>query len=85
MGGRKGHLAMLELDSFRRMTELHVREAVRDVRFLHNHHMYAVAQKKYTCVHLPPRCVCALLYHWCVAQVYLRQVWHGAALFASPP
>ena len=46
LGGRKGHLAICNWESARISRELHVRETVRDVTFLRDHTMFAVAQHK---------------------------------------
>lgn len=46
LGGRKGHLALMEWQSSKVLAEVQVRETVRDVCFLHQHAMFAVAQKK---------------------------------------
>ncbi|URE10091.1 U3 small nucleolar RNA-associated protein [Musa troglodytarum] len=47
VGGRKGHLAMMDMMSMDLIKEFQVRETVRDVVFLHNEQFFAVAQKKY--------------------------------------
>ncbi|CAL5021803.1 unnamed protein product [Urochloa decumbens] len=47
VGGRKGHLAMMDMLTMDLVKEFQVRETVRDVAFLHNERLYAVAQKKY--------------------------------------
>lgn len=47
IGGRKGHLAMMDMLHMDLIKEFQVRETVRDVAFLHNEQLYAVAQKKY--------------------------------------
>ena len=47
IGGARGHLAMIDAMTNALQTELHVRETVRDVAFLHDHTMFAVAQRKY--------------------------------------
>ena len=47
LGGRKGHLAVLDWQQKRLLTELHVGETVHDVRFLQNEGMFAVAQKRW--------------------------------------
>lgn len=47
LGGRKGHLALLEWAQQRLVAEFHVGETVRDVRFLQNEGMFAVAQKRW--------------------------------------
>jgi U3 small nucleolar RNA-associated protein 7 len=51
MGGQKGHLAMLDWASGKLKTELYVNESVRDITFLHNETLFAVAQKKYVFVY----------------------------------
>ena len=51
MGGQKGHLAMMDWASGKLKTELYVNETVRDVAFLHNETLFAVAQKKYVFVY----------------------------------
>ncbi|KAJ2724846.1 putative U3 small nucleolar RNA-associated protein 7 [Coemansia sp. Benny D115] len=45
MGGRRGHLATMDWRNGRLNCELHVRETVRDVSWLHNENLFAVAQK----------------------------------------
>ena len=47
LGGRKGHLAMLEWKRKNLLMEFQAKDKVRDVCFLQNHHMFAVAQSKY--------------------------------------
>lgn len=51
LGGRKGHLAMMDWKKSRLMMELQVRETTRDVKFLHNETFFAVAQKKYVFIY----------------------------------
>ncbi|CAB4269223.1 unnamed protein product [Prunus armeniaca] len=46
-GGRKGHLAILDMKNMSLVKEIQVRETVRDVVFLHNELFFAAAQKKY--------------------------------------
>ena len=46
LGGRKGHLALVDWEGCRITRELHVRETVRDVCFLRDHTMFAAAQHK---------------------------------------
>lgn len=46
LGGRKGHLALIEWQTSKILSEVQLGETVRDVCFLHSHAMYAVAQKK---------------------------------------
>jgi U3 small nucleolar RNA-associated protein 7 len=47
LGGRKGHLTLLDWHSFAPKCEFHVKETIRAVQVLHNETMFAVAQKKY--------------------------------------
>ncbi|XP_050386609.1 probable U3 small nucleolar RNA-associated protein 7 [Argentina anserina] len=47
VGGRKGHLAIVDMKQMSLIKEFQVRETVRDVVFLHNETMFAAAQKKY--------------------------------------
>jgi len=47
LGGRKGHVALMDWSRGRLECELHLKETVRDVCFLHTENMFAVAQKKY--------------------------------------
>ena len=51
LGGRKGHIALLDWQRLYTVCELQVRETIRDVTFLHNELMFAVAQKKYTYIY----------------------------------
>ncbi|KAG5513206.1 hypothetical protein PMAC_001576 [Pneumocystis sp. 'macacae'] len=47
LGGRKGHIASFDWKSGKLNTEFHLRESVRDVKWLHNEKFFVVAQKKY--------------------------------------
>ncbi|XP_072953935.1 probable U3 small nucleolar RNA-associated protein 7 [Typha angustifolia] len=47
VGGRKGHIAMIDMITMDLIKEFQVRETVRDVVFLQNEQLFAVAQKKY--------------------------------------
>ncbi|CAE6968254.1 utp7 [Symbiodinium sp. CCMP2592] len=47
VGGIKGHVAFMHLESMNIFTELHVKETIRAVQTLHNENMFAVAQRKY--------------------------------------
>ena len=51
LGGERGHIAMLDRIESHLQCELFVDEAVRDVHFLHNHTMFAVAQRRYTYIY----------------------------------
>ncbi|KAJ2875878.1 putative U3 small nucleolar RNA-associated protein 7 [Coemansia aciculifera] len=51
LGGRKGHLATMDWRSGRLGAEFHVRETIRDVCWLHNENLFAVAQKKYAYIY----------------------------------
>ncbi|KAJ2730863.1 putative U3 small nucleolar RNA-associated protein 7 [Coemansia sp. Cherry 401B] len=51
IGGRKGHLATMDWRNGRLGCELHVRETVRDVCWLHNQSLFAVAQKKHAYIY----------------------------------
>lgn len=47
MGGKKGHLALLDWRKNKLLTEVHVKETVRDVKILNNYQIFAAAQKKH--------------------------------------
>lgn len=51
LGGRKGHLALLDWQQARPLAEVQVKETVRDVSFLHNQLFFAAAQKKYVYIY----------------------------------
>ena len=51
LGGRKGHLAVIDAQTNALLSEVHVRETIRDVSFLHDFTMYAVAQRKYVYIY----------------------------------
>eukprot|EP00245_Coleochaete_scutata_P004173 TRINITY_DN16442_c0_g2_i1.p1 TRINITY_DN16442_c0_g2~~TRINITY_DN16442_c0_g2_i1.p1 ORF type:complete len:475 (-),score=98.97 TRINITY_DN16442_c0_g2_i1:103-1314(-) len=51
MAGRKGHLAITEWKRGHIVTEVQVRETIRDVKFLHNEVFFAAAQKKYAYIY----------------------------------
>jgi len=51
LGGRKGHLAVLEWQAMKSVTEVQVRETTRDVTFLHNETFFAAAQKRYVYIY----------------------------------
>lgn len=85
LGGRKGHIASFDWKNKKLHSEFHVRETVRDVKWLHNETMYAVAQKKYTYIydrtgmelhclrnHIEANALEYLPYHWLIASVVRR-------------
>jgi len=47
LGGRRGHVAMLDWKKKQLVCEFQAKDKVRDVCFLQNHSMFAVAQSKY--------------------------------------
>ena len=47
LGGERGHVAVVDWNGFAVKAELNVRETVRDVTFLHNNQLFAVAQRRY--------------------------------------
>ncbi|PWN48850.1 BING4CT-domain-containing protein [Violaceomyces palustris] len=51
IGGRKGHLAAFDWQSGKLSCEIHVRETVRDVCWLHDQSFFAAAQKKYAYIY----------------------------------
>ncbi|PVU85231.1 hypothetical protein BB560_007103 [Smittium megazygosporum] len=51
LGGRKGHIASIDWKSAKIVSEFHVRETVRDVQYLHNESLFAIAQKKYAYIY----------------------------------
>jgi U3 small nucleolar RNA-associated protein 7 len=51
IGGRKGHIAAFDWMNGKLQTEIQVLETTRDVKWLHNENMFAVAQKKYTYIY----------------------------------
>ena len=51
IGGRKGHLALMDFEDLSTVCEIQVRETVRDVHFLHNETMFAAAQRKYVYIY----------------------------------
>lgn len=51
LGGRKGHIAIMDWKGARLITELQVAETTRDVKFLHNELFFAAAQRKYAYIY----------------------------------
>ncbi|KAI9340597.1 WD40-repeat-containing domain protein [Obelidium mucronatum] len=51
IGGRKGHVATFDWKTKAIGCELHLKETVRDVTWLHDQTMFAVAQKQYTYIY----------------------------------
>lgn len=51
LGGKLGHIALCDWQAGKLSCEFHVKETVRDVTFLHNETLYAVAQKKYVYIY----------------------------------
>nr|ASF90179.1 hypothetical protein SPAR07250 [Bartheletia paradoxa] len=82
LAGRKGHVATLDWQTGAVKAELHLNETVRDIKFLHNQTMFAVAQKKYVFIyddqgielhklksHIEVNRMEFLPYHWLLATV----------------
>ncbi|ORX72633.1 BING4CT-domain-containing protein [Linderina pennispora] len=80
LGGRKGHLATMDWRNGNLTCEFHVRETIRDVAWLHNESLFAVAQKKYAYIydhtgaevhclqkHVEPTALGFLPYHFLLA------------------
>lgn len=51
LGGRNGHIAALDWREGRLHCEIQVKETIRDIRWLHNESLFAVAQKKYVYIY----------------------------------
>lgn len=51
IGGRKGHLAMIDWEKLSTVCEVQVRETVRDVVYLHNETMFAAAQRQHVYIY----------------------------------
>lgn len=82
LGGEKGHVAVVDWLKLGVSTEFNVKETVRDVAFLHNSMLFAVAQKKYAYIydhtgteihclrhHVQPLALDFLPYHFLLASV----------------
>ena len=51
LGGRKGHVTSIDWKAGRVASEFHVKETIKDVKYLTNESLYAVAQRKYVYVY----------------------------------
>lgn len=51
LAGEKGHIAMVDTQKQTIVSEINVKETIRDVHFLHSQAMYAVAQLKHTFIY----------------------------------
>ena len=51
LGGKKGHLSILDWKEKSLVTEFSVNERIRDVQFMQDEKLFAVAQKKYTYIY----------------------------------
>ncbi|KAK9868056.1 hypothetical protein WJX84_006070 [Apatococcus fuscideae] len=51
LGGRKGHLAVMDWQRGKLITEIQVKETTRDIQFLHNETFFAAAQRKYVYIY----------------------------------
>ncbi|CAM9797492.1 unnamed protein product [Ascophyllum nodosum] len=82
LGGRKGHLAMMDALRMDVQMEVQLRETIRDVKTLHNENLVAVAQRKYAYIydnqgaevhclrdHLEPYRLEFLPYHFLLASI----------------
>jgi len=47
LAGKKGHIALMDWVTKKLFTEIHVKETVRDVKFLHNETLFVASQRKY--------------------------------------
>lgn len=78
----KGHVATFDWQAGKLLSEIQLREAVRDVKFLHSENFYAVAQKRYVFIydhngvelhklknHIDPTHMEFLPYHYLLATV----------------
>ncbi|KAG8693175.1 Small subunit (SSU) processome component [Ceratobasidium sp. 395] len=82
VAGRKGHVTTFEWQENKIHSEIQLRETVRDITFLQDHTMYAVAQKKYAFIYdqngvelhrlksiVEPTRLEFLPYHWLLASI----------------
>lgn len=85
MGGRKGHISMLDWKEKSLVAEFSVNEKIRDVQFLQDEKLFAVAQKKYVYIydnagmeihclkhHIEPKYLEYLPYHFLLVTATLR-------------
>jgi len=50
-GGHKGQVALLHCDTMQVKAEMHLKESIKAVQVLHNHTMFATAQRKYVYIY----------------------------------
>jgi hypothetical protein len=93
IGGQKGHVAQIDWHSGKVKAEIQLRETVRDVCFLHNESLFAVAQKKYVYVYDQKGIEIHCLRHhrdahrcvaWC-RNAWLGAGWRTPCAHAPPP
>ena len=85
LAGRKGHISMLDWKEKSLITEFSVNEKIRDVCFLQDQKLFAVAQKKYVYIyddsgleihclkhHIEPKYLEYLPYHFLLATATMR-------------
>lgn len=85
MGGKKGHIAMMDWKEKSLITEFSVHEKIRDVKFLQNEKLFAIAQQKYTYIyddqgieihclkhHIEPKFLEYLPYHFILVSATMR-------------
>jgi U3 small nucleolar RNA-associated protein 7 len=51
LGGRKGHIAAVDWREGRLLCEIQAKETIRNVQWLHDESLFAVAQKKYVYIY----------------------------------
>lgn len=82
LGGRRGHVAVMDWNKLSVVTEFNVGERVEDAAFLHNSTLFALAQAKYVHIydgggaevhvlrgHIEPRALEFLPYHFLLASI----------------
>lgn len=92
IAGRKGHVGTFDWQSGKLHTELHLKETVRAIKWLHDESFFAVAQKKYVYIydksglevhqlrnHIEVNQMEFLPYHFLLATIvsYSSYVWGG--------